>query len=334
MKRVLLLVCTSVAFTIMFCSAPGKELSQTLSGKKQIGNDYIPKGDSTIYKDSYLEPLESIPVERWIGMSFLVLEKQKMFCKNGYELYYADMENSQLINSSDLINPQLRVSCDELRGHSLIVQKVLPDSGEWIVLFLDKATNKGIAGKTYKQCIKEIVAENDIDRAKKYWQNKFVFSRKGVISTYSEETNCFGSQKVKIDDSLLVIDVVAGLSPLPVNPIWLMVKTHQGLQGVIPVRSSWTNVMTDMVKDAKPWDAEVLENDPAKMYSWDEDMWQTINNHRVVLEMSMEQVLLSWGEPLQKESKAYNGKSVQCWRYAAQMLYFDDNKLIEIENSQ
>jgi hypothetical protein len=57
-----------------------------------------------------------------------------------------------------------------------------------------------------------------------------------------------------------------------------------------------------------------------------------VNNHRVVNEMNQEQVLTSWGKPLKRFKKEFNGTMVECWKYQSQTLYFGDKGIVAVMN--
>ncbi len=332
MNRYLIVGFAPIFFTILLC-APKTKISNNNPVKN---NPAITNTSDTIQSiDSSCAPLPPVPVSDWKGLNFLVLEKQSIFCQTGYELY--SFSNPELgLTPADLsaLKPENRIPCDEIKGHMLTVTGVYENGEEYLVSFSDVATGKTITGKTHKHSIKEIVPETDLNWAKKRWINRVVFSRKGTISTLPKENHSFGSIKVKIQDSLLVQDVIAGFTPLPVNPIWLVVKTPQGQLGIIAIRSSWTNTMSDIIREDDPWKSDIMESDPRKVYSWDESMWEIINNHRIVLEMSRDQVLLSWGEPVRREVTDNEGVKQECWFYAAQVLCFNEHQLISINNVQ
>lgn len=335
MNKCFKLIFSILVLFFLFCSAQKIEISRNIINQNINKNTVLKNQNSENSGDSFQAPPLLVPIKNWIGLSFLVLEKQGMFCQKGYELFNCFKTDScSLTDTIDILNQNNRVPCDELRGHTLLVKEVKESGSEYLVRFYDMLTKKVIIGKTYKLAIKEIVSETDLIWAKKHWQNRFVFSRKGVISILLKEKNNLGSQKVRIQDSLRVIDVVAGLTPLPVNPIWLVVKTPQGQEGILPIRSSWTNTMSDKVKNGNAWIDDILEEDPTKVFSWDEGIWEIINNHRVILDMTRDQVLMSWGEPLKREMVEYHGETHERWSYAAQVLYFGQNQLIAIEDVQ
>jgi hypothetical protein len=106
---------------------------------------------------------------------------------------------------------------------------------------------------------------------------------------------------------------------------------HTGKTGFIPVRYSWTNTMQRQVRPALPWEEDIFETDPARRYQWDEAIWEVVNNHRVVLDMTEEQVRVSWGDPV-SSGKVIVGETEQAvWTYPSQRLSFSAGRLVSIE---
>ena len=319
MKRIAL----SVFLLTVFCTAPIREYLEPAHGEVKQADTVEIQRDPPVPK--FLENQD------WIGREFVALRKQEIFCQSGYELYDCEGLNKCAKEpESSYVTPEHRIKCEMLSGHVLKVNDVKRIDDEWLVVFTDNNSGKYIYGKTHKGAVKEIALETDLGAARERWLNRIVFSRRGVISTGANGKSSFGSSKVGIQDSLKVIDVSWGVTPLPVNPIWLTVEDIKtGQKGFIPVRYSWTNTMSDRIRpDADAWSEDILEKDPTATYSWDETMWELINNHRIVVEMTREQVALSWGEPLSREKKVYEGIDRECWVYASQELYFDDKGLI------
>lgn len=332
MRRKLIFGGIVVVQLFLFCTAP-----ETNFSGKLLPDDMQPevKGTSFDSVDLVVPPLPYLSVENWVNQNFLVLQKQKMFCQYGYELYFVnDPESFNITDTADLLQPNNRIPCDQLQGHTLKVKKVFRAGTEYLIQFSDNQSGMSVLGRTYKHALKELVAADNLEWARKRWLNKVVFSRKGVISTMPKDGAGFGSIKVRIQDSLQVLDVVPGYTPLPINPLWLVVQTTQGEKGILPIRSSWTNTMSEKIGKDEPWKSDIFEADPTKLFSFDEAMWETVNNHRVTIGMSRDQVLLSWGEPEERNEIEYNSQNMEYWRYAAQKLYFDKSGLVALENIQ
>ena len=274
---------------------------------------------------------------QWQGMAFIVLRKQEFVRQLGYELYLCkkkECDTAQIDPVWELDNHRIR--CEKLAGETLLVEMVEPDGDEWTVTFLHESTNQKIFACTRQQTVPEIAPVEDLEGAKRRWLGKTVFSKRGIISAFgTNSSTSLTGLRVNIQDSLTVVDVRWGMTPLPVKPIWLMVASKGGKKGFIPVRFSWTNTIPGHISRHNPWDEEIFEANPVATYDWDDAAWELINNHRVIIGMTPDQVRISWGEPL--SSRAINtGQEEQLvLMYLSHELIFVNGKLVSIkERSQ
>jgi hypothetical protein len=275
---------------------------------------------------------EKIEPQQWLNLSFVLLPKPAMFQKFGYEVYRCADKNQCSESDTFYLLSSKRIRYDRFAGDTLNVTAVSRDTdGEWLVTLFDKRYSMTLYAHTRKSALTEMVLLKDFEAGYNRWRGKCVFSSKGVISSAGVNGN-LSSVKVRRCDSLMVYEVRYGLSPLPVNPIWLMVKSNNGIEGFIPVRYSWSNVMTDQILEGLPWIDDILEFNPIKKYAWDAVTWELIENHRVTVGMEKAQIVMSWGRPVQKADTTVNGMKLQCWKYPAQKLYFNEISLITIED--
>jgi hypothetical protein len=268
---------------------------------------------------------------QWVHKKFVVLKKQKLFRKFGYELYLTkelSLNPSKIDTSQETDKHHVR--CDKLAGTSLVVSAVEPAAGEYLVTFTGEDGGRTLYAKTHKGAIEGIAAVEDLDSAARKWVGKTVYSRRRFIDTYDSVTGAYGTVKVRIQDRLKVTSAVWGLSPLPPKPVWLLVETAAGVRGFIPVRASWTNVMTDKVTADMPWTEDIFETNPADLYAWDSLTWSAINSHTVSSGMSKEQVLVSWGRPMSMVVDTVKASCPEQWVYGGQVLCFSRDTVIAV----
>ncbi|NLG16355.1 MAG: hypothetical protein GX556_03360 [Fibrobacter sp.] len=320
--------------TGIFCTAPVRNY---LEPQNKPAPDTLsqPIDTPSVNLQPLPESSQTIPVQNWPGHRFVLLEKQKMFAQYGYELYPCrELDSCKSAADTSLTGTNHRLRYDKFKGGVLRAKEVENAANEWLVTFVDEKTDLVVYGRTHKGSIKDLALESDLEAAKNRWLGKYVFSRKGVISTVLENQKGFGSIKIRVQDSLKVTDVHWGTTPLPVNPIWLLVETKDGKKGFIPVRYSWTNTLSEQIRGIASWGDDILEKDPSTEYAWPPETWEVINNHRIVIEMTREQVFLSWGEPLARLQKEIQGIQRECWVYGSQELYFDEKGLVTIEEKK
>lgn len=271
---------------------------------------------------------------RWPGNYFIILPKQQLVGSFGYNLFScvgALCDSHKTDPKWELENHRIR--SEAIGGDTVMVAAAEPEDNEWVLTFRHRQTQKHFYGKTHNQAIAEVVRADDLTNARKRWLEKVVFSKRGVISIPgTNSAAALASHRVRIQDSLLVTDVTCGITPLPVKPLWLHVMTLDSIRGFIPIRYSWTNTMHTFKKDVTPWGEDIFEQNPLERYSWSEDTWELVNNHRVVVEMTTDQVRLSWGSPEKENSNADGETERLSWRYPSHTVIFRNNKVIGVED--
>ena len=333
----------SVTGVMMSCTAPIREYLQPEKGSEAEStaiHSSVKQDESAAVSSRPDVGPGRIPINppflpgpsRWPGNYFIILPKQKLVGSFGYNLF------SCIDKGCDSVPPDpvwehktRRIRTDAISGDTVMASAAEPFENEWVVTFRHRKTQKFIYGKTHKQAIAEILPAEDLSNARKRWRDTYIFSKRGVISV--ESTNSEGalsSHRVRVQDSLMVTDVTCGMTPLPVKPIWLHVTTPDGVNGFIPVRYSWTNTMNSLNKNVSPWDEDILETNPMLLYAWDENSWDLINNHRVVVDMIPDQVRLSWGTPESERSGKGEEEHRTLWKYPSHTVIFIDGKVVDI----
>jgi hypothetical protein len=335
---------TVMIILMVFCTAPIREyLQPEPDGEDSTSVAPVDSGSST--KAGSLKVIPPRPghfvanpawlpsPSRWPGNYFIILPKQQLVASFGYNLFSC----TDTLCDSHEVDPEWehenhRIRSGAISGDMVMVSASEPQDNEWLVTFRHRQTQKLFYGKTHNQAIAEIVCADDLANAKKRWLDKFVFSKRGVISIPGTNSSAaLASHRVRIQDSLLVTDVTAGITPLPVKPLWLHVLTSDSVKGFIPVRYSWTNTMNTFKKDVTPWGEDIFEENPLELFSWSEDTWDLINNHRVVVDMTTDQVRLSWGSP-EKETNTTDGEAERLlWNYPSHIVVFRNNRVVAVE---
>jgi len=274
-----------------------------------------------------------LPVQQWPGKRFYILPKQKILQHFGYELY----RTPELGQSAEKIDPDVETSqrharCDKFGNSTIVVLKIKPVGNEFLVTFSHDKTGVLLYAKTRRGAIEGIALAHDIDKAKERWLGKTVYSARRFIDVYDTVLGKLSTKKTGIGDSLKVIDITWGQTPLPPKPLWLVVRTPKNEKGFIPVCVSRANVLLDKITSARPWDDDVLEQNPKVLYTWDSVIWEAINNHSIASGMTGAQVRMSWGPPQAITDENIAGAAGQRWRYEnGQILHFVHDSLVSPE---
>jgi hypothetical protein len=278
------------------------------------------------------QPPAVIEIESWPGERFVLREKPPLYCDYGYDLYTCPkLESCSGPIDTAVETNNRRVRCGRLADTALTVVSVEPRGAEWLVALREGDGGRTFYARTVAGELPEFSFAGDLDGAKKRWVGTTVYSSRGFILTLDSGT--IATVKVKVQEPLKVNNVRFGMTPLPAKPFWLMVETRKGRKGAIPFYYSWTNVKKALRHDGNAWDDDVFESDPSVACHADSATWETINMHHVRQGMTRDQVRLSWGRPVRKDTGGYRGAERECWVYENQRLWFDEKELVGIEEA-
>ncbi len=293
--------------------------------------------DSTAVTDTSWAPQETpridpvhMPPPEWTGQTFILLPKNEMFRKFGYELYgTADLGNAlaPADTSAFLLNGRLRA--DLYGGAELFVRAVSSFGDDYLVRFFIRDRSLEVFGRTRQDAIEGLVLREDLRRARNRWSGDTIYSVRRQIDLFDSSKARFSSIPVSLSEPLAVDSIAIGQSPLPPKPIWVFVSRESGGKGFIPVHFGWTNVIKSEQYDADhPWKEDILEGNPRELFAWDEYYWQAIDQHKVLTGMSPDQVRLSWGPPEKRRQKdKSDGTSIKHWEYESATLIFVNDSL-------
>jgi hypothetical protein len=262
------------------------------------------------------------PPDKWVGLLFVLLPKNRMFEKFGYDLTV--VSPSAKAGAAALANGRLRA--DTFAGRCLKVTKVEKAGGEWRVTMSGEGVT--VTGVTKLGAIEGLAPAHDLDSARIRWRGATLYAAPRLINTYDSAAARFGSIAVSVTEPLRVLDVRWGQTPLPPKPLWILVESKSGARGFIPVHYSWTNVLAVKRTGPVPWEADVLERDPRSLYTWDRAVWETIDKHNVFRGMTPAQVRLSWGIPLHEEIERGTAGTIRTWTYESGNARFVNDSLV------
>ena len=274
-----------------------------------------------------------IPIEQWIGRKFVYLRMPKLFRRFGYELYSsAKLKKETAPQKAELETKDHRLIYERFVGKTLTVQSVAKVDSEYLVTFTDDSTGMPVFGRTHVGALQGIAFYDDMAAAAKQWMGSQIYSRKRFVSTFDSVRSTVGSFKGEIQTPLKVTGIEWGLSPMPPQPLWLMVEAPDGSRGFIGTFFSWTNVMTDLRRPYAPYTEDLFTENPQETWNWPAEIWSQINTHNVVEGMTRNQVLMAWNNPMKQDSVVEGTGKQERWAFQGQFLHFDKGLLVRIEN--
>jgi hypothetical protein len=296
-------------------------------------NSFAQRSVGEVKKDDKIadENLADIPPKKWLGKKFIFLEMSKMLQEFGYDLHLSkNWYSSRSINPELERSPTYNLLYDKFVGKVIQVIEIEDKSFDPIISFRVEGSEMMVYGKPYKGYLDGIAPFDDLDKAKAKWLGKTIYSKVRSILTYDAQADKYGQVKIRIPVPLKVNDVWWGLRST--DPLWLIVETPEGEKGAIATAFSWTNIYNDRWKESRPWEDKFFEENPRVKFKWTEEDWNLINDGKIKLGMTKEQVQLSWGKPKKLNEDIYQGAVREQWIYDSQYLYFENDKLTAMQN--
>ncbi|MBN1130558.1 MAG: hypothetical protein JXA71_16315 [Chitinispirillaceae bacterium] len=325
----------ALALLVCFCTPPVRDYLEKQQGSVASADSTAIDSSGALQADSVVTrppPPSVVEIESWPGERFILREKPALYCSYGYELYTCPkLDSCRGVVDTAVETKRHRVKCGVFDNAAFTVTSVEPRGAEWLVVFRHEATDRALYARTVAGELPEFSYGKDLDGARKRWVGATVYPARGFIFTI--DSSAITTVKVRIQDPLKVFEVRVGTTPLPAKSLWLMVETADGRKGVIPLYYSWTNVKKELRHEGNAWDDDIHEENPAAAFHADSATWEMINVHHVRQGMTRDQVRLSWGRPVKRETGAYQGAERECWVYENQRLWFDEKELVAIEEA-
>lgn len=211
----------------------------------------------------------------------------------------------------------------QANGRSLEVKLRMTDNGQ---VYVGEAFNGRLDG---------LVPLRDIDSARVNWVGRSYYYCDDELAT--DPTGNYEIEFIHVRQyrPMHVLDVVVshGITA-NTTPARLIVRTEDGTEGFVDVAVSGTNV-SGRIREFGHFDHYFMEVDPRTIYKWPDEIWTIIEDHKVAIGMTKEQVKMSWGEPatINKTLNA-SGRSEQ-WVYnSGSYVYLDNGVVAAIQGSE
>ncbi len=280
---------------------------------------------SLLYKPSTSAPSDIVPQQsvncnatvpfgNFVGKKIVFLAKTKQFQRFGYSSWH--------FPGNLVISPTYKelageigtiISIDSSKGADALFKDV--------IVKMDN-TGKLVTTQALRDTITDIVLLDDIEFAKsRYVQKTFWIKTRSVRD--SQDIEAYDGIKIRKYSPVKVIDIVPGT--FQYDPVDFVIETEDHKMALVPSSVSVSNVSADIMSSYRKmgskmcgFDKHFLTENPRLRYNWPEAVWRNIELERVVVGMTLEQVIMSKGQPSDfNETKTSN-------TYSAQLVYSDN----------
>lgn len=255
----------------------------------------------------------AIPFTNFVGKKIVFLAKTMQFQRFGYQSWHFDGEQFSSPTYQDLAGKIGTVmSIDMSKGAEAMFKSV--------VVRMDD-TGKLVTTQALDNVLSDIILLNDIDFVKSRYVGKTVWIKTSSVRA-NQDVEVYDGVKVRKFSPVKIIDAVPGT--FQYSPIDFVIETESHQKLLVPSSVSASNVSEDMLKILKrrselcDFDREFSTEDPRAKYKWPEAVWHNIEMERVVVGMTLDQVIMAKGDP-----QNFNETKTQD-TYSAQLVYPDN----------
>jgi hypothetical protein len=276
--------------------------------------------------------LGRLPVRCWVGQQFIVLPKDKAARNQGYPEIEGMAPRYGHPTYSELAGKTVKVTKVEWQQYSLS-----PDLSGWIITF--QTGGNGLfytanavphPGEGRDDAVVDCLALlRDLQLARGTYLNKRYWPLTPRLPPLDDDgvSALPGYVILNKFEAVTVVDVL--VSSAAEAPVRIVVNNDLGQEGYFDIAMSKTN-RSSLVKPGIGSFANFMsDEDPKLAHNWPEDVWKAIENGKVLQGMTMEQVRLSLGSPIDVSRTTVENQAREQWVYGdGNYLYFDDGVLI------
>lgn len=255
----------------------------------------------------------AVPFTSFVGKKVVFLAKTTQFQRFGYQTWHFDGEQYTSPTYQDLAGKigtitSINVTQGPLMTHKKVVVK-MDDTG---MSLTSQADNDSIS---------DVVLLDDIDFAKSHYVGKTVWIKTSSVRT-NQDVEDYEGVKIRKFAPVKVIDVVPGT--FQYDPVNFVVETESHQRVLVSTSISANNVSVDMIaifqkrSEMCGFDKTFSMENPRSKYNWTEEVWRNIEMGRIVVGMTLDQVIMAKGHP-----NDFNETTTQN-TYSAQLVFGDN----------
>lgn len=283
-----------------------------------------------------LSASDRIPIRCWLGQQFVVLAKKEVSQDTGYPEIERMVPYYGHPTYEELVGKIITITKVEWQQYSLS-----PNRSKWIVTF--KAGENGPfytvdavppSGAGRDDAIVDcFVLLQDLQAARQAYLNHSYWPLVPRVLKLDDDKAATPPEWITLNkfEPVQVVDVLP--SSMAETPIRIVVRNETGERGYFDIAMSDTNKIGVPRRRAASFSIIMSDGDPKAGHDWSDDVWRAIESGRVIQGMTIEQVLLSLGEPLDISRSTVGGQTHEQWVYGpGKYLYFDNGILKMISN--
>jgi hypothetical protein len=321
MHRNLIFLTFFSGYILYACSSIGLVDNSSIHQNSYIQRGFVkPQAEQSI--EHLPKQLSKRSIESWVGERFIFLPRPRNLEYLGYKL----REDRGM---SD------RLSYAKYAGRIARVIAVTKDGIHWNIELSMEDTGEKLKARVFDHIL-DIAPLADIDYARAKWLGKTVWYKGGMIQKCKENLGSREFIRFKRFSPVKVGAIAS--SDLSTTPLRFFLETTSGEEGCIDLALTGTNNPRYFSATFRSkFEDFFLTEDPRAKYPWPDRIWCAIEERRLLLGMTKEQVMMSWGTPDSVHELSATTYGHSQWVYkgigsSRTYLYFEGGQLTAIQD--
>lgn len=274
--------------------------------------------------------LNRLPVRCWVGQQFIVLPNDNAVRSRSYLEFEGMAPRYGNPTYGEMVGKTVTVTKVEWQQYSLS-----PNLSGWIITFQSSGSGLFYTANAVPRTgesrddatvdclalLRDLQVARETYLSKRYWPlvpRLSALGDKGTASAGFVVLNKF--EPVTVADVLVSSEAEA-----PVR----VVKSDLGQEGYFDIAMSKTNRSSAVAPEIGDFAQVMSGEDPKLAHTWPDDVWKAIKSGKTFQGMTMEQVRLSLGSPVDVSRTTVGSRTHEQWVYGdGNYLYFDDGVLM------
>jgi hypothetical protein len=313
--------------------------------QSEQGGTYVRKGSIGEKKEEKPitnEPFATLPIEQWLNQRFIFMPRTRQFQRFGYDGFAVVTVDKK--GKAKYERPLVTgLPYDKYVGRIAKVTAVNKVKPEYSVLerlqieFALEDTGEKLIHESsgFSKTVRGIAPVAVLDAARQQYLGKTLWIVDPLVYTYDDATGETNFVKVRRYSPVKATDIVVGTENNA--PVRLILQTEDGKQGYTDVALSGTNAES-LVLSYHKFDDKFLTEDPRAKYPWGEEIWSLIEQGKVQVGMTAQQMRMSLGDPQKINTTDTGSEFTEQWVYGSsrygslRFYYFKNGRLTAIQN--
>src|SRR6266704_1135399 len=265
------------------------------AGAQDTGYVYKPKQQPVVNDDSFRSPHCNQPktLDQLLGEKVVFVAKAKKFHRYGYSSFHWTSTRSASVPYDALVGKVGTVTEIQPRSTSAL-------NFRRVIIRLDES-GESVITNALDDSISDVTLLADIEEGRKRWVGKTLWYKSKYLRP-STDAEIQEWREVRKFQPVTVAAVMVGADLR--GAIDFVLQFRDGQEGLAGVNLSASNTDPKFIETLKKlgrkecsFDAYFFTEDPRLTHKWPADVWAAIENDQVLVGMTVDQVILTWGEP-------------------------------------